>query len=717
MIKTVECRAYAVVYAVIFLFLPSGIDAEESPCFHFWDDRLSHALSQRAEFFDPVLPDTAGIDITSWDIPLRQKVLAKATETESSVWSCFATGILYHLNGDPAANRFFLRALDLTRDDPGGTWLLFVEFDRYDIPDWTEKALTRIERQLFTAGAVSSGILSRQLLHYGFLNKMRHEEDRALLYFKWAHRLNPHETTALSQTFFMTFPSRLSEAFRTVADILTVLKNSWTAQLDFAKRSYDWFRHTVLFFMVITMLFFCIKYLPKAVHGLSHLYPGNVSVGLRASCASAVVISFVSFGILPFFWLLTFLIWRFLSKPEKIMLGIIVAFMVLTPVDAFLTDRFNHAVDPHGPIMRLSESISEGTSPNLGSTPSDSCSLPECLGTAVRDLKSESPVRALPRINRLLRSYPTDPFILNLKGISHYLSGSTDSAAIWFKKAINSDRNDLAANYNLAQCHLSGNDPSKGMDLLKGASNLNPQYINRFIQDNDRHFSAQWPRLRQVIFPDFTPDRFWSRIFLAGRRDPDSVRAVWGLSFFGFTPRVSSLVFLVLSGILIFLHVRSAGDPKIRRLFECKYCGKTICRRCTTGLLCSSCYRSTRFLKDRTRLEHARERIVRRNSLQRSLRNACLSLAVPFADTFLEKQRLLLAAASFAATSAVYSYWHVAVNARTPDWMTLRERGILIFLPLLFHSFCIIRYLPVCIKTLGSLRSVLFTGKEKTDGT
>ena len=688
----------------------------------FWEDRMETALTRRNKVFRELLPESGDLDMTAWNSIVRRTVESVIfnRETFDNTWDPFIKGMLYYLQGNSAAETEFAKAFSAAGNDPGTTWLLFVEFDRYDLEQWVEKTLLQLEKQMFQEGGSSAVIVSRQLMQYGFVNKKRRSLEKARYYFTWAHRFNAHEVTSIIQRAIITPPLQFISVARTLSELIPPLRLSWRVQVNLFNLLYSLFRQALFLFILFVAVILSVKYFSIALHQGTHLYPGRVASSLRTILAFGVVISLSAFGIIPFLWFVAFFIWRFLSKNDRLLLQVALAGVVLSPLDSSVMDRINHTLNPAGPAMRLSQSIDEGPSQNI--TPvaasNEKTDLPLELSGAFDAVKSFDFEEANRRINQLIRLYPNDPVILNTKGIIYFLTGSIDSAAACFKKAIESNPADFTAQFNLSRCSVALNDATTGMDLLKKAAQIQPYVINRFVQDNDRCFSDQWPPLRQMLFPAYTPPQFWKKLFLPSVDQGSIRRSLWGASFFGIPPSASFFLFLLLFSVLIMAERFKTNQPKVRRLFNCKYCGKIICRRCSSGILCDSCTNKMQSLNMSITTEQKREQIISTYSLLRSLRAAWFNTVVPGTGNLLGKKTSYVSSITgIAISSIVYSYWYLLYNGFSFKWLTPAEIVYLVFWPVLFHLYAILRYAPSAVRQSNSLFHLSFGKERGTNGT
>lgn len=706
--------AHNTAFLILFLCIcriPTSGAADNRSGICFLDREIRTAVTIRNTVYSQLMNDSADIDISKWDKKLMQRTkrVLPNIDSCSNAWQPMIKGMLYYLDDNEVSESFFGKALSLAEEAPGTTWLLFAEFNRYGLSEWVNTSLVQLEKQILSLGASSAPLLSRQLAHYGIIARMNGDHENAFRYFDWAHRFNPGETRSLKQIVTLSFPFHIRRLIAAAAEYISAVRRSWNTQLHFVYTFYSFFRQFIIIFILLISLTLCVKYFPRALHKLTHLFPDNVDLRLKIVSVSVATLSFLSFGIIPFLWLVAFLIWKYLSRSERILFGVVIGALILSPVDSAVSDRFFHAISPEEPIQKLSYSLNEGYVVQRGSLSATlekngKISLPLGLSATTDAIKSGNLSTARRIIRQLSDNYPNDPVVMEMEGIVHFLSGSIDLAKKSFKEAVDTAPRSYSAIFNLARCHIHLNNATRGMELLEEAAELNPDIVNGFIRKNDEYYSDNWPELRQVLFPDYTPARFWTSIFLPFTKNPATRRTMWGLSFLGFSPGVSFVLFLMFLGAVFFLDRLHRRNQRIRRIFECKYCGRIICRKCTTGILCDSCAGLTRYIKEQDTLNQIRNKIVHFHSAAASLRDSLFNLLLPGCGSLLSAQvNILRFVPLLVCTAIVYTYWFTFLRSASFSWMTAVEAAFIMLPPLLFHLYAAVRYLPEIIKRIREL--------------
>ena len=116
--------------------------------------------------------------------------------------------------------------------------------------------------------------------------------------------------------------------------------------------------------------------------------------------------------------------------------------------------------------------------------------------------------------------------------------------------------------------------------------------------------------------------------------------------------------------------------------------------------------------------EQKREQIISTYSLLRSLRAAWFNTVVPGTGNLLGKKTSYVSSITgIAISSIVYSYWYLLYNGFSFKWLTPAEIVYLVFWPVLFHLYAILRYAPSAVRQSNSLFHLSFGKERGTNGT
>ena len=659
----------------------------------FWANQIDSAIVLRDSYLKEIGVFSDGLDIDSWNKEQKTQIVSRIDmyPALNNPWYNFLKGML-HSNSSGSGREYFLnRTLFLTESDPGTTWLLFMEYTRYKQQAWADKCINQLEKLLLKSGARSSTVISQILTHYA-LKSEKFDKEESLKFYSLAILFNPDQAYPYLRSAWIKFPSDLPGTISELSHYVGILSQSWIVQLNFVSAFYSWFRHILIIFILAVFLIFLIKYLPSALHKQIDLYPPEISITLRTILIMAIFCSLITFGILPLLWLAAFIIWRFLSGKEKMLFSTVLVFLLLAPADCYFRNMLDHAHDPEAPLMIFSRAANEGYSQSLykqacrNSTenPSDYLSI---LTASILEAKDNRISDAGRSLEKAIALEPNDPVVLITAGNLSFLNGDTEKARDYYQRIIDSEkRSYVSARFNQAQCYLKRMETITGTELINKAASMRPEYINTFIQKNDRYFSNDWPVLRKVIFPDYSAGHFWKKILPQHSGSWKSTSVLWGTTFLGIPPLISLILTFFLFAAILITQNRSFARNRIKKLFVCRFCGRVICRKCKTGLLCRSCYNESRFIRNEKSLEKTHKSIWGRFENLRSIRRDILEILFPGTGFLLEGQSSYsIVIPLIFLTSVVYSTYVDDIFSNIQLSAISSKRGITD--P--GHSFCV----------------------------
>jgi len=110
---------------------------------------------------------------------------------------------------------------------------------------------------------------------------------------------------------------------------------------------------------------------------------------------------------------------------------------------------------------------------------------------------------ALPALQKARSLRGNDPVVL-LTEEMFILSPGLEKSKNAFETCIKQFPGYAPAYFNCGQYYLGTVETIKGMDCIDRATKLDPRAINSFIKTNDESFSKKWPRLRQLMPPEYS---------------------------------------------------------------------------------------------------------------------------------------------------------------------------------------------------------------------
>jgi tetratricopeptide (TPR) repeat protein len=637
----------------------------------FWADKINSALSKRNSYFSMIGISGDSLKVDSWTSKRREEVRKSLDLAQSpeNPWYNFLMGTLY-LNLLPAtkSDYHFKNALNIAQNDPGMIWTLFVEFSRLKLYTWADSCLNLLEKQMFVSGAISAPIISQKLIQSALINEKQGNSQFASTLFDRSKKFNPCQTWTIGHQILNGFPFKQS-GFSAIPEYIYILKHSWAAQVGFLETLYLFFRNILFAFLIITFVILCWKYFPKAIHSLSDLYPLSIPPLLRQLLTVLVVCSLAAFGIIPFLWLCTILIWKYTAKMDKGVLTAATIVLMCSPIDIRIQDMMHQALNPSNELNLFSRSVKEGYSESLiraahvltEKSPSNSqawLSLSNCA------LKEGDFNLAFTSIGHAEQLQPRDPVVLVTAGNLAFCKGNIEKAKFYYSQALSKGAQDVSSRFNLAQCRFQKLETISGADLIKNAARAEPALINAFVQKNDLYFSKQWPLLRTIMFPDYTPEYFWTKLFLTYSGSWKTTGKLWGSSFLGIPPLLSLIIFIVFFALLLIIYSPERLKHKPRKIMECRYCGRVICQKCRTATVCQSCADQTRLLRSDRALNKFQSEIAQRNWVYRSITHNIFDVLFPGAGKFLDGQNYIYSTILLITTSTIYTLYLMIITGQ-----------------------------------------------------
>ena len=370
-------------------------------------------------------------------------------------WYNFSEGLLSVDSAGPLSAGYFHQALALSEKDPGTTWALFVEFTRAGQSSWAEKSLSQLEKIMLNDGVRAVPVVSQHLLTYARRQEQLGNLTLSRSYGEWARRFDPNQVWSDWNAFMMLVPSDPIGMIGAGQNLITTVKKSWIIQISLVNELYSWLRTVSLAFVLIIFILFCVKHLGKALHVASDWFPRSLNGSLRTACVVCVFFSFSAFGIIPFIWITLFLIWRFLSKPERTLGYFVAVVLVLAPCDSWVRSVFVEEQHTGSPVGLFAQALNEPYSKDFhvkalqrirakGNEPLTH------LAAALYAMKCGEYEGSLKHISDAREQVPEDPVALLLLGDCYFLSNDIDKAEAQFNACIAQYPSNFAAHYNLA---------------------------------------------------------------------------------------------------------------------------------------------------------------------------------------------------------------------------------------------------------------------------
>jgi tetratricopeptide (TPR) repeat protein len=640
---------------VLFFSLSYGITQD-----NYWFGAIDSALKVRNQTFNQQAIESA-TQIIPIDNAKKEQILSRLDfAIGPNAWIFLIKGFLLSDNNPTASDSLFRLAINTSQYDPGTTWLLFVEFTRYEFSNFADSAMMSLYKQLTSSGSDASAVISLQLKYLAkYYSEQKNFQVTNRLY-NWIEKFDPDQTWSHKRRFFQSFPGDIDGMKVALFTYISTMSRSWVSQTNLLSDNYFWIHtfFTVLLFSLFALI--SIKYFPLAVHHVSDLYPLSVSSTLRTLLASLIVISTLFFGVNVFFWLTSILVWPHVDKKDKPVLLLAILILILSPLDTRIRVMSDSIKDPEGSIVMLKKSISDGITDEFFSKLtlkySNNKDNPYFISAiAIASYKKGDLAFAQQMINKALALKNNDPVITVMAGNIAFQKGDYVKANDYFQKAVSLPDRDVSALFNLGQCYLMQKQTLPGTESIDKAAKEDNLTVNSFIQQNDMLYSDNWPSIRKLMIPDFTASYFWKNVFFRNNGSWQTANERWGTSFIGFNALTSFFIFILLFITLLLVSFFKAPS-RIKKLFECKYCGRISCKKCAHGILCCSCDHQIAYITTDKKLDKIRISITGKFAKVRFFREMLIDMLFPGSSRFLNPKKSSASSIFLLSiTSIVYS--------------------------------------------------------------
>jgi tetratricopeptide (TPR) repeat protein len=628
----------------------------------------------------------------------------------NNCWYYFYKGLML-----PEINRDqnFKLSLFNAQKSPGDLWLLYVACIENDIQEWDGKILNLLEKNMLLRGAEQSNIISRQMIDYAGMMIKKGEFDKANNLYIQAQRFGSDDLFYSYTKAWKISPSLLFHIPNLVQNSLHSVFISSVPHMATLHSVY-WIIKLIFILMIITLsTIFLIKYLPYALHRFVDYFPSNIPYFLRLSFTCAIYTSFISFGVLPFIWISTILIFKHLSRHEKKLYSIVLILLCLAPLDVHIQSLFVRANNPQGPLGVFYRSVREGYTESVNQSTLTSLSKDPQNGLLQLaminySLKNGNLSTAAKYLETALSLSPGDPVVLTTAGNLAFFQNNFDVALKMYSKALEIAPTYSEALYNSGQCMLHKLQTVDAMTMIDKAVKYSPLRINNFMKANDRYFTDTVPVLRRIIFADYTPSLFWSHQAFRSVYNSSFASSYWGMSFLGIPSWVTLFISLAIVIYILINQMLSETKKPLRIFFECRYCGKLLCRACKNGSLCSSCADALKFINNEHVLEKLHAQITARSDFIRNTTHYSADIIFPGAGYILRGELFSIKTGFLILISSIIYVCYYLMLAKSAMFSHFHYLHLIIILPCLTYSlFFIVKYSRLISKEVsGYMRSL-----------
>jgi hypothetical protein len=657
---------FAVALAVVCV-LPRAANAAQ-----FLSAEIDSALLERAEFLKRLdLADGDFLSLKTWaGADEAEAVRGRLGELRRSggPWHYYISGFVNGADNRDAAERFFGMAVTAAGEDPGALWLLALEFIRNGETKFADDCLDAVEKYILSWGGSAAPLLSQQLLLFGNV-KAGGDPAAAEYCYKAAKRFDDAQCWWLYGKGLIGFPQNLIATVPSfVTEACGLFAKSWRAQVALLCGAYRLFAAALFIFVCAAFAVLALKYLPRGAHPIGDaLFPG-ASPRARTVASVAIILAMLMLGIVPALWAIAFLICRFMNAKEKKLLVFLCVALTLFPLNFLAQNFLSRGINPSSPAFLLDRSIREGYSYGLyqmaANKSAGSGSHAARLALAVSAIKSGDRKASNAALNAVLEIAPNDPLVQMYAGNYSFLTGDADGMERYYGAVLEDNPRSAEAKFNLAQAYVNS-EGFTASDMMSEAAKMDAALVGGHTRANSRYFQDEVPPQRQIIQPTLTPLYFWTRLFMADLSELSRFNR--GKSYFGLSPLAAFGVSSV--AMLLFLCLYSAmwkSEPRIKKYFTCRICGRLLCRRCRKGTMCSVCYRESIASNNNAAAMYNRQKAYQdRAALQNNLTKFAIGAVFPGAGDLYKGETVFKPLTALLTASAIFAALYCAVTFRT----------------------------------------------------
>ena len=606
---------------------------------------------------------------------------------DSTPWYHFLSGTAAANAAPDSVRWYFKNALSAAGNNPAMVWTLAGEFGRCGQLQWEKQCLEKLEKIFLGSGVTASSVIAQPLLLKALWAEKRGDNQAAADYYAWAQIFDDRMLWPSILKLRAAFPSQWSTMFAEVSDIAAKTARSWPLQLSLAFYGALWLRWCMVILIVGLALVLGLRNGPSMLHWLLELFPAGLSHKTKLYFSVLLFASLLSFGLLPFLWLLVLSIWKYCTMRDKRLARIVCLLLIMYPLGIRVEDMLRQCLSPLGTLVLFGRAMSEGYDSELDKAIRERAAAHSndylaYTSEALCAVKKNDLASASFAIKMAHLSTSDDPVVLLTGGIVASFSGDSERAKNAFETCARRYPGYEAAFFNLGQFYLGANETVKGMEYIDRATKLDQASVNSFIQTNDDFFSKKWPRLRQFMPGDYHAGFFWKNVFPRYWGSWKTADHLWGNAFLGAPLAASTLIFIVLFLLLLLIDYMVLSNHGAAKIFLCKLCGAAMCRKCKKGMVCTACFQAIQQIRNENIRQRIIERIVVKNRRIKLIFAHCLDIVFPGCGMLYRDSGHAAAAWLYMTLTAMVYASFITLNAVSSSYPVGLARDLL--LPLFF---------------------------------
>jgi hypothetical protein len=354
------------------------------------------------------------------------------------------------------------------------------------------------------------------------------------------------------------------------------------------------------------------RHFARAAHPIAERLPHVVEMRVRYLAIALVPASFAvgGAGYAALALGAVCLLWRHASVVERAILKAVLTGLALLPMVLMGERSLGRHLDPASGLHLYHMAYARGPEPALAAKVSAHRPAGaeddryRSLAASLLFKKQGNLIRAEEEAAQVLRNRPGDALALVHAGNISLLGFQHAKAAGLYSRAREAEPGRVEAWFNASQAELYASNSDRHKRFLDRAAELDPQRVTGFLKENDELFPSVPPN-RKAMDPMPPAGQGW-RAAWAGALDMDFLR-IRVRSGIADLPGFWLILGVIAVSLGLFARFRNhSRNVHGRDLFDCKICGRVMCRTCRKGVHCQACFKAVAGIQDgRVRAELA----------------------------------------------------------------------------------------------------------------
>lgn len=359
-----------------------------------------------------------------------------------------------------------------------------------------------------------------------------------------------------------------------------------------------WFRLGMGIFGALGLLVLFIRHFPRIAHPWAEKMPHAVELRVRYLAIALVPLSlavggagYVLLGLLG-----AMLLWKHCAQEEKSVLKVVMMGIALVPFLVMWERSMVRHLDNRTGVNLYHQAWSRGYERQLSESSKSfparthEDSVYRALALSLQYKKQGNYLKAAEFGREANRVDPGAVFALLNAGNLDMATFEYGKAVSVFERARRDAPKMVETWFNSSQAELYNNNSSKHKKFLDQAAELDAQWVTQWLKDNDENFPV-YPATRKSMDPMLRTGQAWWA----------SWRSLLNLDFLRVNIRAGILdipgswilAAVIAASLGLFFRFRHySRNTHGWDLFECKICGRIMCRTCRKGVHCQNCFKT-----------------------------------------------------------------------------------------------------------------------------